>query len=116
MDNFYTYNGENVNEFIDNYRNALQAQRDSAIKQLNQQRRNDYASYMGMANRRGMLYSNLPEREKVRYNVNTYTPSLVKIQSSYQSGLDTLRNNAVNLWNQIKAYEEAVQDISAASQ
>ena len=116
MDNFTTYTGEDVNQFIKNYRESLQAQRDSSIKQLEQQRRNDYATIMSGANKAGMLYSNLGERTKQRYNTEKFFPSLVKINSAYTTGLNSLRTNAINLWNKIKSYEEAIQDISTASQ
>ena len=114
MDNFYDYQDNDVNEFIRNYRIALQAQRDSAVKQLEQQRRNSYATIMSGANKAGMLYSTWPMREKIKYDTGTYYPAHIKAQTSYQSGLDTLRNNAVNLWNQIKAYNEATADLSNA--
>lgn len=114
MDNWFDYQNNDINQFIRNYRESLQAQRDSAFKQLEQQRRNDYATIMSGANKAGMLYSNFPERSKIQYQTQTYVPSYTKIQSSYQSGLDTLRNNAVNLWNQIKAYNEATADLSNA--
>lgn len=111
MENFYDYQGQDVNAFIRNYRDALKAQRDSAEKQLQQQRRNNFASIMGGANRAGVLYSNLPERSKLQYNTQTYYPALTKIQTSYQTGLDSLRNNAINLWNQIRSYNEAIADL-----
>ena len=111
MQDFYDYQGNNINDFITNYRNALKAQRDAANKQLQQQRRNYYTSLMGAANRRGMLYSNLPARDKIRYDTETYTPALVKVQNSYQTGLNSLRNNAIDLWNQIKSYDEAIRDL-----
>lgn len=114
MDNWFDYQGNDINQFIKNYRESLQAQRDSAIKQLEQQRRNSYATIMSGANKSGMLYSNFPERSKIQYQTQTYVPSYTKVQSSYQSGLDTLRNNAINLWNQIKAYNEATADLSNA--
>lgn len=114
MDNFTTYTGEDVNQFIKNYREALQAQRDSSIKQLEQQRRNDYATIMSGANKAGMLYSNFPERAKTKYLASTYSPALVKVQNSYQTALDNLRSNAVKLWNQIKAYEEASADLASS--
>lgn len=112
MENFYDYQGNNFDEFIWNYRNALQAQRDATNKQLEQQRRNYYTSLMGAANRRGSLYSNLTAREKTKYDTSTYYPAYIKAQSGYATGLDTLRNNAVNLWNQIKSYNEAIKDLS----
>lgn len=113
MDNWYDYQGNNIGDFIKAYRESLQAQRDSNIKQLNQTRRNYNASIMGAANRRGMMYSNFPQREKISYNANTYMPNLVKVQSSYQTGLDTLRNNAISLWNKIKSYDEATSDLNS---
>ena len=112
MDNFYTLTGEDVNEFFRNYRDALKAQRDSSAKQLQQQRRNDFATIMGGANRRGMLYSNFPQRSKIRYDAESYNPALIKIDNAYTTGLDSLRANMVNLWNQKKAYDEAIADLS----
>lgn len=114
MDNFTTYTGEDVNQFIKNYRESLQAQRDSSIKQLEQQRRNDYATIMSGANKAGMLLSNFPERTKTKYLASTYSPALVKVQNSYTTALDNLRSNAVKLWNQIKAYEEASADLASS--
>lgn len=112
MDNLYTNTGEDVNEFYKNYREALEAQRSSNLKQLEQQRRNDFASIMSGANRRGMLYSNFPEREKIKYNVGTYFPAVQKVNTSYMTGLDSLRANMVNFLNQKKAYDEAAAELS----
>lgn len=112
MDNWFDYQNNDINQFIRNYRESLQAQRDSAFKQLEQQRRNDYATIMSGANKAGMLYSNFPERSKIQYQTQTYVPSYTKIQSSYQTGLNSLRNNAIDLWNQIKAYREATEDLA----
>lgn len=112
MDNWYDNQGNDINAFIKAYRDSLKAQRDSNIKQLQQQRKNYFASLMGAANRRGMMYSNFPQRDKINYNANSYDPALVKVQASYQTGLDTLRNNAVNLWNKIRSYEEATDDLN----
>lgn len=111
MDNWYDYQGNNISDFIKAYRDSLQAQRDSANKQLQQARKNYHVSLMGAANRRGMMYSNFPQRDKLRYDTETYNPALIKNQTSYQTGLDTLRNNAVNLWNKIQAYNESISDL-----
>ena len=113
MDNFYAPSGENIGEFIGNYRQALKAQYDSNNKQLQQNRKQAQISTMGAANRAGMLYSNFPERTKMAYDAQTYEPALVKNQSSYQTALDSLRNNAVTLWNKIKSYEEAIADLNS---
>lgn len=113
MDNWYDYQGNDINLFIKNYRDSLKAQKDSVNKQLQQTRKNYQASLMGAANRRGMMYSNFPQREKLKYDTDTYNPALVKNQTSYQTGLDTLRNNAVTLWNKIQAYNEAIEDYNS---
>ena len=112
MENWYDYQDNNINDFIKNYRESLLAQRDSNLKQLQQQRRNYMGSIMGAANRRGMLYSNFPQRDKINYDTNTYNPAVVKNQTSYQTGLDTLRNNAVTLWNKIQSYNESTNDLN----
>lgn len=112
MDNFYAPTGQNINEFIDNYRKALVAQRDSNNKQLQQNRKQAQTAIMGSANKAGMMYSNFPERAKMAYDAQTYEPALVKNQTSYQTALDSLRSNAINLWNRIKSYDEAIQDLN----
>jgi hypothetical protein len=114
MNDFITTNGEDVNEFIKNYRNSLVEQRDAANKLAAQQRANAGASIMGSANTAGMMYSNLPARSKIRYDTDTYYPALASIQNSYQTGLDTLRANAINTYNQIKSYQEQLSDINEA--
>ena len=64
------------------------------------------------ANRRGLLHSNFPARDKLRYDVETYEPAKIKLQQSYQTGLDTLYNNAAKYLNQIKSYREKTSDIN----
>lgn len=97
--------------FIASYRDSLARSRDATINQLNQARENQQARIMSQANRAGMLYSNLPARTKIQYDTSTYYPSLAKIQTSYQTGLDSLREKGVNLANQIKSYQEAIADM-----
>ena len=110
VDDMGDFNTGTLADFIKAYRDSLKAQRDSANKQLQQQRKNYFASIMGGANRRGMLYSNFPQRDKLRYDAESYMPNLAKVQSSYQTGLDNLRNNAVTLWNKIQSYKEQIAD------
>lgn len=112
MDNWYDYQDNDVNEFIKNYRNSLKAQRDSNLKKLQQQRKNYMSTIMGSANRRGMMYSNFPQRDKINYDIGSYAPAVAATQTSYQTGLDTLRNNAVTLWNKIKSYNEQISDLN----
>lgn len=110
MDNWNDLQGNSITDFINAYRDSLQAQRDSALKQLNQQRKQAQTTLMSNANRAGALYSNFPERDKIKYDTQTYMPAYIKNQTSYQTALDSLRSNAVKLWNNIQAYKEAIED------
>ena len=114
MDNWYDYQGNSISDFIKAYRDSLQAQRDANLKKLQQDKRNYYSLIMGANNRRGMLYSNFPQRDKIKYETNTYSPAIAANQTSYQTGLDSLRNNAINVWNKIKSYNEATSDLNAS--
>ena len=99
-----------LNDFIRAYRESLQAQRDSSFKQLNQARKAAQTTLMSNANRVGVMYSNFPQRDKIKYDTQTYMPAYTKAQQSYQTALDSLRNNAINLWNNVQAYKEAAED------
>ena len=108
------YQGNDINQFIKNYRDTLQAQYDAGVNTLQNQRRNDFASIMSGANKAGMMYSNFPQRSKIQYDTQTFYPSMVKGYQSYQTALDKLRANALNLYNQNKAIQEAIDDLNAA--
>ena len=104
-------NGTDVNnEFLKQYRDALKNQYDASLSSLRQQKRNNDASIMSAANERGMMYSNFPQRSKIQAETD-YLTNASKLRSTYQTGLDKLRNNATNAYNQIKAYEEAIKDL-----
>lgn len=108
-------NGTDVNnEFLKQYRDALKNQYDASLSSLKQQNRNNQASIMSAANERGMMYSNFPQRSKIQAETD-YLSNASKLHSTYQTGLDKLRNNATNAYNQIKAYEEAISDLNSAS-
>ena len=102
-----------VDPYIQAYRDSLQEQYDAAKANLDRQRENDFASIMSKANASGMVYSNFPERSKVQYDTGTYMPALVNARSSYQTGLDKLRSTGVNLANQIKSIEEKISDLNS---
>lgn len=106
---------DEANNFITAYRKGLDDQYSAAQAQIEQQKKNDYASIMSQANRAGSLYSNFPERTKVQYDTATYLPALTKARTSYQTGLDKLRSNIVSYQNQIKSLEEAIADLNAGS-
>lgn len=107
-------NGTDVNnEFLKAYRDSLKNQYDANVSSYKQQKRNADAQIMSAANKAGMMYSNFPQRSKIQTEAN-YLTGLSKLRSTYQTGLDKLRNNAVDAYNQIKAYEEAISDLSGS--
>lgn len=105
---------DTIDPFINAYRESIDRQRDLAMQNLDNQRRNDFTSIMGGANKAGMLYSNFPQRDKIKYDTQTYTPNQVKIQQTYQTGLDKLRKNIVDTSNQLKNINEAIAELNAA--
>lgn len=109
-----TLTGQEVNPFIKNYREALESQREAALTQLDQERANQQEAIMSQANTAGMLYSNFPARTKIQYDTQTYYPQMAKVNTAYQTGLDTLRNNATNYLNTIRQYQEKIADLNAA--
>lgn len=103
-----------VDPFIKAYRKSLENQRDLSMQNLENTRRNDFATLMSNANVAGAMYSNFPQRDKIKYDTQTYTPQQVKIQQSYQTGLDKLRENTINMANQLKTINEAIAELNAA--
>ena len=103
---------DKVDPFITQYRDALDRQKDLSMQNLDNARRNDFRSVMGNANTSGMLYSNFPQRTKIQYDTATYMPGQAKIQSTYQTGLDKLRSNTVDISNQLKSINEAIADLN----
>lgn len=97
-----------ISDFYKNYRENLSRQYEVAKQNLGQQRKNAQTSIMSGANKSGMLYSNFPQREKIKYDVNTYQPSQTKLFTSYQTGLDQLRNNILNYQNSIRDIQDAI--------
>lgn len=104
--------GNDVNQFIKNYRDALEKQYNASLNALRQQRVNDYSTIMSGANKAGMMYSNFPQRTKIQYDTQSYYPTLANTYQSYQTSLDKLRKNAVDLYNQNKTIAEAIADLA----
>lgn len=103
---------DELNSFIANYRNELDRQRDLGMQNLDNNRRNQFQNIMGAANTAGMMYSNFPERAKMQYDTSAYLPSKIKLQQSYQTGLDKLRSNTTNYINQLASINEAISDLN----
>jgi len=101
-----------ANTFIQNYRDSLQGQYDASVANIEQQKVNDEASIMSNANSKGMMYSNLPQRDKIKYQTSTYLPNLVTARNTYQSGIDTLRSKAAGLANNVTTIEQAIKDLN----
>ncbi len=108
-------NQEQIKNFYQNYRDSLDRQYQSAMQSLEQQRNNAQASIMSGANKAGMLFSNFPARSKIQYDMNTYQPALVKLNTSYRTGLDTLRDNILKYQNSIKEIQESIAHLNSMS-
>lgn len=96
------------NEFIQNLRNSLQQSYETGLANLENTRKLGQTSIMSNANKAGMLYSNFPQREKIKYDTYTYAPALTNLRNSYQTGLDSLRNAGVNAANQVAYYQQMI--------
>lgn len=105
--------GNNLDEFYQNYRDTIGTTYDATKQALEQQRKNDFATIMAGANKAGMLYSSWAPREKILYDTQTYTPALVKAQQSYQTGLNTLRENALKAVNNIRSLQDQIAHINS---
>ena len=103
---------EQTQSFIDKYRDALGVQRDISLQSAENARRNAYQSIMSNANTAGMMYSNFPERSKIQYDTNVYLPSREKAQTSYQTGLDDLRNKVTDSINSIAHYNDEIRALN----
>lgn len=109
------YDEKQIKDFYQNYRDSLDRQYQSALQSLEQQRKNAQTSIMSGANKVGMLYSNFPARSKIQYDQNTYQPSQIKLNTSYLTGLDTLRQNILKYQNSIAEIQDSIAHLNSLS-
>ena len=76
------YDANQIKDFYQNYRDSLDRQYQTAVQSLDQQRKNAQTSIMSGANKAGMMYSNFPVRDKIRYDQETYQPAQIKLQNT----------------------------------
>ena len=107
------YTQDEIKNFYQNYRDSLDRQQQSETQALDQQRKNVQASLMSGANKVGMMYSNFPARSKIQYDQQTFQPAKIKLQNSYQTGLDTLRNNMLKYQNSIAELKESIAHLNS---
>lgn len=107
------YETSQIQDFYKKYRESLSAQYENAKNLLDQQRKNAQQTIMTGANKAGMLYSNFPERSKIQYDSGTYEPAYTKLQNTYQTGLDTLRNNILTYQNSIADIQDAINHLNS---
>lgn len=107
------YENNEIQDFYKNYRESLSSQYENSKNLLEQQRKNAQASIMSGANKSGMLYSNFPARSKIQYDAQTYQPAQIKLQTSYQTGLDALRNNILKYQNSISDIQDAIAHLNS---
>lgn len=106
------FSSGDMGTFMQNYRAALGDQYTADVNALENQRKLDQTKIMSGANARGMLHSTFPIREKLKYDVATYEPQLIKLRQGSQTGIDTLYNNAVKYYNQAREYQEKIADLN----
>ena len=109
------YTEDQIKSFYQNYRDSLDRQYQSAMQALDQQRKNAQTTIMSGANKAGMMYSNFPARSKIQYDQNTYQPSMKKLNTSYHTGLDTLRNNILKYQNSIAEIQDSIAHLNSMS-
>ena len=109
------YDANQIKDFYQNYRDSLDRQYQSAVQSLDQQRKNAQTSIMSGANKAGMLYSNFPVRDKIKYDQENYQPAQIKLQNSYQTGLDALRNNILKYQNSIAEIQDSIAHLNSMS-
>lgn len=107
------YDENQWQDFYKNYRESLSRQYETAQQNLEQQRKNAQAAIMSGANKAGMLYSNFPERSKIEYDAGTYEPAKIKLYNTYQTGLNTLRNNMLKYQNSIKDIQDSIAHLNS---
>ena len=106
-------NTEGIADFYKNYREQLSRLKEANMRSLENQRNLAQQQMMAGANKAGMMYSNFPERSKIQYDTDTYIPAVQKVQTSYQTGLDALRNNMLKYQNQIAEINKSIADLNA---
>lgn len=106
-------NIDDTKTYFENLRDAYKVQYDTQRNLLDEQRRQQQAQTMSQANTAGMLYSNFPQRTMIQYDTNTYQPALTKLNTTYLTGLDSLRNKGTQLANSILSTQEAIADLNA---
>lgn len=107
------YTEDQVKDFYQNYRDSLDRQYQASLQNLEQQRKNAQTSIMSGANKAGMLYSNFPARAKIQYDQETYQPAQIKLQNSYKTGLDALRNNILKYQNSIAEIQDSIAHLNS---
>lgn len=105
-------NTEGIADFYKNYREQLSRLKEASMRSLENQRNLAQQQIMAGANKAGMMYSYSPERSKIQYDINTYIPAIQKAQTSYQTGLDALRNNILKYQNQIAEINKSIADLN----
>ncbi len=109
------YTEDQVKDFYQNYRDSLDRQYQASLQNLEQQRKNAQTSIMSGANKAGMLYSNFPARAKIQYDQETYQPAQIKLQNSYQTGLNQLQNNILKYQNSIAEIQDSIAHLNSLS-
>ncbi len=106
---------DDVQQYIDNFNSALDADTATQERALRQQRLNQFAGINEAANSSGVLFSNLPELKQVQYDAETYIPGLNEIRTTALTTRDKIAENARSIMNKIFGLRAATSDLKRTS-
>lgn len=109
------YDETTIKDFYQNYRDSLDRQYQASLQNLEQQRKNAQTSIMSGANKAGMMYSSWPAMQKIKYDISTYQPAMVKLNTGYRTGLNQLQNNILKYQNSIREIQDSIAHLNSMS-
>lgn len=103
---------EDTKQYFQNLADAYRNQYATQRNLLDEQRRQQQAQIMSQMNQAGMLNSNFGQRAMIQYDTNTYMPAYTKLNTTYLTGLNDLRNKGTQIANNTLSMQEAIADLN----
>ncbi len=105
---------EKIRGYIQSANIAAGNTQQSQKKALEQTRRNQLAGTASALSSRGLLNSGTMPLKTVQYDTATFIPESTKIDQTYQTSIDTMRNNSAKLYNQLLQADNTITQLDAA--
>ena len=102
-----------IQSYLTAYEDALNAAQATDQTALNQQRRTAQSRNASTANASGLLYSGVPQALNIQYDTATYYPAWAKNFQNYATTRDRITQNMLQMYNQLRYYDEATKNIQA---